>query len=209
METWMTISNKANAITVQAISERHFDFSVVDTKVTNRKYIREFTDAQIIAAFLLIALHMPRGLSQRAQFDWLREFCVRWSNTSDNRLLHVLNNSSKTSLERYMHIANDANLITTDGKTVSFGDYVMSHLITGRNALRTMPIYSDQPSALLFSEALGVPVAARLVTKVGHEFDNQLGNDKDKDATPALFCKEPTRARKPGLRERIFNWLGW
>ncbi len=160
---------KANSITIK-LGPKPWQLFIVPKNYTNRKYVREMSDAQIVLSFILIALHMPPGLSQRGQYEWLKDFVVTWTGHVTSPLRRALDDLSKTTLERYLHVAHDAELIFVreDGSeeparvAAAFGQWLQLRL-DDDDAVREMfprsgGIDSLNINATWIEEAIGLPL---------------------------------------------------
>lgn len=133
--------SKVNGITLR-LGSRPWELYVVPKNYGSVKYVRAMSDSQIILAFILIALYMPRGFSTRMQLTWLRDYVDLWAGAPNNKMVQALDLLSKTSLERYMHVAHEAELILPDGTTTEFGAYLQANLESARKAFQVSVEYS-------------------------------------------------------------------
>ena len=137
---------------------RPWEFHVLSKTPESLKHRRTLTDSQIVLAFLLVALFMPRGLSQRAQYEWLLDTAnTAWGFSPFNRFYTQLDWVSKTTLERYLHLAHEAELTLADGSTGEpFGEFVQRNLEDMRKAMPLdKPIYYGEVNADWITNALG------------------------------------------------------
>ena len=140
------------------LGPRPWELHVVSKTPESLKHRRMLTDSQIVLAFLLVALYMPRGLSQRAQYEWLLDTANGvWGFSPFNKFYTQLDWVSKTTLERYLHLAHEAELTLADGSTGGpFGEFVQRNLAALKEAMPYhTPIYRDDINSELLIDALG------------------------------------------------------